>query len=741
MAKKISSAMIGKTMRDAIHSIYSQQLGKAINLLENHLYTNPHPLPQDREKLERLKTDYQLMADYWQKGFKDPQRPQLYDQLLRRAYVLAVNISIRDYKRNSSYVIGISNRARYSRIDWSSESLRRDMESFVSDLAMLELEPEHTRQDKQRMLYEEHHCMMSSLFDYIWTGRLWTDNETKAYQYMLLSPTIDIIDQRLMVSAITVSLFNFFDINKFSLLLTVYQQAEDEEVRQRALIGWVLGLDNDSVKLYTEIHGMIDEVTSHELYRNELAELQMQMVFCLRTESDTQIIQNEIMPDLLNNNDLHVTRNGIEEMEEDPMEDILNPEISEQRMEKLEEGIQKMTNMRKQGSDIYFGGFSQMKRFPFFNTVSNWFVPYYPQNPVVSNVINHTHGSAFLKKMLDYGPFCDSDKYSFVLAFGMVTSKLPKHILEMIDQGEANFVGPEISPDEFHSPAFKRRIYLQNIYRFYHVYQAREQFYNPFKPEEQLRYFFFANPVFLHTKLEDKFGEVISFFLKHQVYDAAKLMLQNYREELRDAPFYLLNGHVMSKTHSTENAGLTVCQSYAKAVELDPENERAWVGYARALFGEHDYSLSLSYYQRLMDLHPDSLNYQLNAAVCLTNMGKQDEALKILYKLNYEMPDNDNVNRVFAWTLVGAHKYEQAANIYQGLLQKTKPEADDLLNAAYCQWFSGNVDKAVQLFLQYADPADVKFDAQTVFLQTDVDMILSHGVTEVEIQLMIDQLS
>ena len=52
----------------------------------------------------------------------------------------------------------------------------------------------------------------------------------------------------------------------------------------------------------------------------------------------------------------------------------------------MEESFQKMAEMQKQGTDIYFGGFSQMKRFPFFNELSNWFVPFYSHHPAVAEV-------------------------------------------------------------------------------------------------------------------------------------------------------------------------------------------------------------------------------------------------------------------------------------------------------------------------------------------------------------------
>lgn len=35
-----------------------------------------------------------------------------------------------------------------------------------------------------------------------------------------------------------------------------------------------------------------------------------------------------------------------------------------------------MMDMREKGVDIYFSGFSQMKRFPFFSSLVNWFVPF-----------------------------------------------------------------------------------------------------------------------------------------------------------------------------------------------------------------------------------------------------------------------------------------------------------------------------------------------------------------------------
>ena len=727
-----------ETLHAIIEYVQERQLGKAIAQLENYLFTFAQP--QASSQLQEIKADYQLMSDYWQKGYDDPLREHLYDKLLRRMYVLTKNVSIRYHIRNSSYVADVYNKARAARADWSAAALRRDMESYVSDTAMLELEPEHTRQQKQKTVYDSHQQLMTALFDYIWTSRMWTDGLTEAFEGMLLSPTIDTVDQQLMVSAITLSLLNFFDINKFRLLTEVYVKSSDESVRQRALVGWALSLNAGAAKLYPEMHDMLRAITNDERNLSELAELQMQMIYCLRAESDNRIIQSEIMPELINNNNIRITRNGIEEAEDDPMEDALHPELAEQRMEKLEASMRRMADMQKQGSDIYFGGFSQMKRFPFFNTVANWFLPFFMQHPVVSEILDNVRGKKFIKTLLANGPFCDSDKYSFLLAYQTAVSRMPASMLDMMDHGEAMVAGGEITSEELATPAFKRRSYLQNLYRFFRVYPARGEFTNPFDTTQNPCYLFFANSLFQQTQLEKKFGEVVSFLQKHKAYDAAKKVLQNYREEMRDAQFYLLNATLLMRTHDRQNAGLTADESYRRLLALQPNNERAWAGYARAMFINHDYQTALDYYHRLVEAHPDSHSYQLNEAVCQTNLKQYDEALKTLYKLNYEAPNDQNVNRVLAWALVGSQKYDQAAKIYTTLLSAKERVADDFLNYGYCLWFSGEVSQALESFRNYAAQDGVTFDAVKEFFGTEASFIRDHGISEVEIRLMIDML-
>jgi len=121
-------------------------------------------------------------------------------------------------------------------------------------------------------------------------------------------------------------------------------------------------------------------------------------------------------------------------------------------------------------------------------------------------------------------------------------------------------------------------------------------------------------------------------------------------------------------------------------------------------------------------------------------MRAYEEALGILYKLNYDDPENTNISRVLAWALTGAQKYEQAGKIYQELLHADRPEADDYLNAAYMHWFNGDVNVAVGLFSRYANTQGITFNAIEEFFGSEYEMIAAHGIGDTEIRLMAEAL-
>ena len=706
-----------------------RNLSAAINELESFLSVHPHQVNSDR--LHALRTDFQLMADYWKRGFKDPQLPKLYLSLLQRMYVLSVNISRNYGIGHSSFLSSIYLRQHMTARDWAPQIIREELETFVSDTAMLELEPPHTRENKQRELYSRHEHEMKVLFDHIFTSDIWTDGIAMVMEEILLSPTVDSNDQQLIVSAVMLSALEYFDMAKFRTLIHVYEKASDERVRQRALVGWVLVLNcRVAVSIYPELTVLVQKLLEDEHHCKELVELQEQIIFCMNAEQDTQTIQKEIMPDMWKNQSFRMTRNGIEEIEEDPMEDILHPGEQERKLEKMEASFQRMIDMQKQGSDIYFGGFSQMKRFPFFNELSNWFVPFYPNHPAVIDVIEETTQSQFLHQMVEKGPFCNSDKYSFIFIFQQVLNQIPKKMRGMLERGEVTM--NEMALEELETAAYIRRSYLQDLYRFFRLFPQRADFVNPFDTKEA-RYLFCSEPVFSRTHMEPFFNEIAAFLLKQKRMSEVAKLLENYGEARRDFQFWMMAGYLAQHAVNVLQLDEDDLQCYTNALALQPDNERALAGYARALFSRRMYKEALEAYEKLLVICPDKKSYRLNRAVSLTNISQYGEALKDLYRLNYESPDDQNVNRVLAWTLVCEGKYEAADKIYIQLLSG-EVHPDDLLNYGYALWFSGHIDEAADCFHRFLK--ETGRDAECI-LENEADLLREKGVTEPEQQMML----
>ena len=713
---------------DAVYEwLLKRNLSEALAAMES--YVSSYSGAQDADRLYAIKADFQLMSDYWKRGFKDPQLPNLYDSLLRRLYVLYADADMSYQIKHSAYLSSIHARLTQASRDWTLQTLKEALEEFVTAGAMLALEPQHTRAEKKKELHRRHHQLITDWFDRLWLSAIWGEGQVSAMEEILLSPTIDVNDQLVLTSAVMLATLNHFDPAKFKVLLTVYRRATDMAVRQRALVGWVLSLHDDLLyTLYGEEKKSLDELLEDKAVCQELVQLQHQIILCINAEKDNQTIQREIMPDLMRNNGFRITRNGIEEVEDHSLDDILHPDEEERRMEQVEESFQRMQEMQKQGSDIYFGGFSQMKRFPFFQEISNWFVPFYIDHPGISEVSEKFQKNAFLQSLMKAGPFCHSDKYSFILAFNQVVNHIPKNLWEMMERGEASI--QEVMKEESRSAAYLRRTYLQDLYRFFRIYPYRGEFSNPF---EKHQYLFLAKKVFSRTHVEAYFNDVAAFLIKQKRFEEAGMVLENCGEARWDFRHYMMCGYLGQHVYYDFLGGKGALSCYQKALELEPGNEKALQGYARALFDEEHYQEALAAYDQLLALQPDKKSYLLNRAVCLTNLKRYADALKDLYRLNFESSEDMNVNRVLAWTLTCDEKYEQAEKIYAQLLtDQTLPE--DLLNYGYCLWLGGHVDEAADCFHRYLKETEQK---KTYIIENELELLREKGITEPEMQMML----
>ena len=668
-----------------------QNVGEALKSLRTFIHE--YELHAFNARISRIESDYELMKSYMRKGLNDPQFEEVYDRLLKTLYVLNADVQLAVFlNENPSYQAAYMD---VQSLDADFDVIKKRLEAFVQDIALLSLEPQDAQKVKKQELYDRHQQYVKKLFNALLVSPQWNESTAKFAQELLLSPTIDAIDAQLLLSGVMLSAIQLFDIHQFQTLVQVYRQATDPHLRQRALVGIVLSLPENEGDIYPEIQQAINTLCQNEQTCRELVELQMQMFYCMNADADNEKLQKDIIPNLMKGSNISISRAGIVEKEEDEVDEMLNPGAADKAMEEMERNFNQMMKMQKAGSDIYFGGFSQMKRFAFFTTLSNWFVPFYEDHPELRQVNDKLGGNKFMQLLLESGPFCDSDKYSFALALSSIIDKIPQNMREMLNSQD--ILGTSVSMEEKNSSAYIRRMYLQDLYRFYRIYHNKNDFHNPFDTSaSENSAFFVMCPYFRESPLKDRMTEVGKFLYKHHFYRELWQLLDAYMDS-EDIEYWRLAARAYYREKDYRSADM----AYTNVLELNADDMQAIRGKALTGFYLEDYEQAVEYNKKLLEMDATNEHVQLNLAVSLMNNDEIEEGMSQLFKLNYHHPENLSIQRSLAWGYLRQQKPQQAAPIYTRLLANQHRMPTDCLNAGYCQWFLSNMEEAINLFKQY----------------------------------------
>jgi|GEM_PF-49742 len=769
--------------------IAKHNVGKALRAMKETIAEDKLP-GYIVARYEDVKNDYRLMQDAMMRGLRDDKIDEVYADITRKVYGASLDVLIEEkVKKYSSFAYA---RASAQQTEAHPDAVRTVLEAYVQDMAMMAFEPESTRKAKMEKLMADHHAYMKQLFNALLVAPMWNDRRAADFADLLLSPTIDRDDALLLVSAVMLATMNVNDPYKWDMLAEVYVRATDKVLKMRALVGWVLSLPYDprGPRLFPFVQERIKAMLADKTTLKQMLDMQMQMLFCCNADADNEEIQRNIMPTLIKNTNLQMTRLGIVEKEDDPMKDIMDPNTAERDMEEMERKYRKMMDMQKQGSDIYFGGFSKMKTFPFFYDLCNWFAPFNAAHPAFGAARERLAGSTFLNNLMENGPFCDSDKYSFALAIAQIMDRMPDNIKEMLNS-DATF-GPTVSKDDQEDPAYICRSYLQSLYRFFRLYRSKRDFLNPFILDElednDGNALFMSYKLLACPEMEENAVALCGFLLKRKMMREIMSMAICYKSSQNPRLVRFL-----ALVPMTDGKWQEAYDLFASVPE-DQHTEESLRGMAHCCMSLKRFGEAVAIYRRLLAMHPDSFSYQLNLAVCLmssdafsscgdascdasscdasscgasscdasscdvsscddascdasscdasscdasscgasscdasscgasscgasscgaaSSLGGKvearpnkvvEEGTKLLYKLDYEHPNNANVRRVLAWCMMLQGHFDKAIDIYTRLLSQPDAVSADRLNAAYAHWLSRDVARAVALLRKYCN--------------------------------------
>lgn len=692
-------------------------------------------------RIENTLMAYGYMLQYAGQGADDPNRKEFYRQTLRTAYELTdvANIALMAPKAGATFYERIRTSAIQPTKAYSE--IQMQLEAYTEDMAKATLlytgkERLQTETDK---LWNTHETALNELFDKTWATPLWTETESKEANDILQSVWVNANDIAIMVSAATLSLLRIFDARKFCFLLDAYRH-ENPEVAQRALVGMVIALykHGKRIPLYPEILSRLSLLGEEESFRKDLQTIQMQLLFTRETSKIDKKMREEIIPEMIKNaKQLNNPKFKFDDTED--AEDR-NPEWQDW-MDKsgLTDKIKEMDEWQTAGGDIYMSSFAQLKVYPFFNRISHWFYPFDINLPELAPVRKDLEGEHFsiLKMITLSDNFCNSDKYSFVLAL----MGMPPSMKEMsLQQMEGQMEMQERMKDKMQTltrqgkePKTVSKLYIQDLYRFFKLWKRHQEEEDIFKWKFNL----WDSP-FLGDALqqEDFVKELADYLLQkeymEEAYTLYRKLMDNHSQV---AEVYQKAGYIMQKQKNYKEA----FRHYEHADILLPDNVWTNKHLAQCYKLSGNIPMALKYYRKVESVQPDNLNIALQIGQCYARTEQYGEALAYFYKVEYLEKNPDNARRAIAWCSFVTGKEEEALKYYGLLLEQPSPKAEDWMNAGHVHLVSGHMQEALHHYRNAQKHYEYHGEFVEAF-QKDKDTLLHMGLSEEDMAIVLDLL-
>ncbi|MCK4698856.1 MAG: hypothetical protein KAT38_00915, partial [Bacteroidales bacterium] len=202
-------------------------------------------------ELEKLESTYENMLKYTLEGIKDPERQKIYNRLL--VSILQINDQVKEILlskhsgwRLYTYKSDLKTKQKLSgktvAENLNDLSFNKELKKAIKENFTLSSDP--TSEDAK-----EFETLVANIFDHLWLTDKYSDGDLELATMLRKNQNFRWHDKSLFVSAITLSLFKYFDLHKFNILFDYYID-NTREVSQRALIGLVFNLFKYDQRLY-----------------------------------------------------------------------------------------------------------------------------------------------------------------------------------------------------------------------------------------------------------------------------------------------------------------------------------------------------------------------------------------------------------------------------------------------------------------------------------------------------------
>jgi len=712
-------------------SLFLEQgkLKDAFDLLASLL--SNHPNWKLKEKLEELELTYKAMLGYVSEGIEDPQRSNVYQALLRSTYNLSDDVLLHLQTQIApGYYFDKKRILKYEGNNRSLEQLILALEEIANKQALNSLLEQDNEQNTQ-LLKQEKESITKDFFNHIWLGDRLIKDDKQILSDLLSNRLNSLVIQNLVITALTLNLQEFFDENKIGLLLESCEN-ENEEIRQRAIIGVLLTFRKYDYRLhlYPEINNRLSHLSEDKSFIAAVTNILLQFILSKDTEKITQRINEEIIPEMMKINPILNKKIKLEDLFSDSGMDDKNPEWQNFIEEAgLNDKLQEFSELQMSGADVMHSSFAHLKSYPFFNEISNWFLPFSTDNSVFETLELSELAELIFKSSI----LCNSDKYSFYLSL----MQMPESVRKMMtgQLSEESSAIKELRETELPDPEKKTKDianqYIRDLYRFYKLHSRRHDFQDIF--EDPVEFYKVRN---IFNFISDKKNlQVIGeyYFSKDHYKEATDIFNQLLETQTDDdSVFYQKRAYCMQMTGKLEDA----LNDYLIAESLNPSNSWIIKKIASCYRILKRPEVALIYYKKAEQQNPDNLSIQLNIGHCYLELKNYPAALKYYFKVEYLDNNATKAWQPIAWCSFLAGKYEQSLDYYEKILNN-KPESLDYLNTGHVYLATNEIKKAIKLYAQ----AVKNFGSFAKFMEVfneDVPDLIAAGVDQTKIPLLLD---
>lgn len=682
-------------------------------------------------ELENIETSYNYMIHYLTTGSNDPMRGKMYNDLLLRLYTLNDKVS-----EGTNISNGLSLYYTTKRNMRNGATLKQRFDEYAhiqKELDKLNI-PDKSARNKVAIASSTARAeqVEYDIFKYVWTMSFSCAEDIALLRSIFAEERYSENFRLLLISALLLSISEAYCTDKLCILFDEYAAAHSPRLKAYALVAIVvLSFHYYNRMVLTEsIMNRINELRNDSEFHTLISAIALIFVKCSDTERISDKMQREVLPQIMRSNPDLMSKIRKRRENDDEEEDV-NSEWHEMiENSGVEEQLRELTEMQMDGGDVFMSTFSHLKSFPFFNLLSNWFLPFSTEHSLFVNSNDNVFESINSANLL-----CNSDKYSLALSLDLIPASDRTMMLNQMSEQNEQLREDAKERASYETERMLQYIscYLHDLYRFCKLHSRRSEFLDFFK----FRPFIDGNLIIDILKDNTKSVKIVADYLFKREYYASAASI--YTVVINDCAATDLQklGYCYQKQERYNDA----IEKYDRADMLQSDNEWTLRHIAQCYKALGNKSQAIRYYNKALTLKPESMSLLLALGHLYLEMGNINSALKHYYKADYLSEGKPKTLRPIAWCEYLNRNYAASRKAYEKLFEFTTTTYQDYMNYGHLLLTLGNTVEAVQEYEKSLRKSKHDINRFRTELLGDLDILAERGVERQDVYMILENLS